>query len=219
MTTATLNPYLEEFLKFQELQREPGIQRAPPPLDHLHARCEASPSARSALTRYKAFMSGNTPFLAATLAREVLVRLYSWAVPDDAALITIAAQGPVVEIGAGNGYWASLLRQRGVTVHAYDRAPWVNLHTEVLVGEARRAADHPEATLLLCWPPYVLPMAAQALAAYQGDTVVYIGEGQGGCTADDAFHAQLAAQWRLVVEQEIPRWDGWHDHLWVYQRQ
>jgi hypothetical protein len=54
-----------------------------------------------------------------------LRRMYSWAVPTDEAIAAIANASPfgVVEVGAGTGYWAMLLRHRGVDVLAYDRTP------------------------------------------------------------------------------------------------
>jgi len=45
---------------------------------------------------------------------------FAWAVPDERALNIIAQYGPVVEVGAGLGYWARCLRERGVDVEAYD---------------------------------------------------------------------------------------------------
>ena len=43
--------------------------------------------------------------------------------PLGAAAAVSAAAAEVVEIGAGTGYWTSLLRRRGVRVAAYDLAP------------------------------------------------------------------------------------------------
>eukprot|EP00271_Cylindrocystis_brebissonii_P019739 TRINITY_DN6186_c0_g1_i1.p1 TRINITY_DN6186_c0_g1~~TRINITY_DN6186_c0_g1_i1.p1 ORF type:complete len:542 (-),score=66.17 TRINITY_DN6186_c0_g1_i1:227-1852(-) len=67
------------------------------------------------------------PLLPAYMRLQVspLRRLYSWAVPTEEALAAIAAAAPngLVEMGAGTGYWAMLLRQRGVAVAAYDRRP------------------------------------------------------------------------------------------------
>jgi tetratricopeptide (TPR) repeat protein len=52
--------------------------------------------------------------------RDSLVRKYSWAIPDEEALATIGSYTPLVEIGAGTGYWAALLRKRGADMIAYD---------------------------------------------------------------------------------------------------
>ncbi|CAM9339292.1 unnamed protein product, partial [Phaeothamnion confervicola] len=54
---------------------------------------------------------------------EELVRRYAWAIPDERAIQAAAEFSPIVEIGAGGGYWASLLRARGADVKAYDLEP------------------------------------------------------------------------------------------------
>lgn len=154
---------------------------------------------------------------------------YSWAIPTEDALTVIAALGPVVEVGAGTGYWAMLLRERGMDVVAYDQHPpavgaqdnhWhqnVPTWTAVLAGPAEVAADHPDRTLLLCWPPMGY-MAGRALAAYTGGTVVYVGEPAGNCTAGDDFFARLAREWLAVGEVKIWRWYGCTDRVTVYTR-
>ncbi|EKX39850.1 hypothetical protein GUITHDRAFT_143229 [Guillardia theta CCMP2712] len=52
-------------------------------------------------------------------------RMYAWSVPCEEALRSIAQASPngILELGAGTGYWASLLRSRGVPVVCYDRVP------------------------------------------------------------------------------------------------
>ena len=48
---------------------------------------------------------------------------YAYAVPNEAALDALRDLGPVVEAGAGTGYWAWALRKRGGDVRAFDSAP------------------------------------------------------------------------------------------------
>src|SRR5260370_8725271 len=55
--------------------------------------------------------------------RRELASLFSWAVPNARALEVLAAHAPLLECGAGMGYWSALLRARGVDVLAYDAAP------------------------------------------------------------------------------------------------
>ena len=43
--------------------------------------------------------------------------------PKRIALRTILAYSPLVEIGAGTGYWARLLRQLGADIVCYDAVP------------------------------------------------------------------------------------------------
>jgi hypothetical protein len=165
-------------------------------------------------------------------ARRDLCRNYAWAVPTPEALDAIAALGPIVEIGAGTGYWAMMLQLRRCTVYAYDSHPpygeegedanhyhqGVVCWTSVRKGGPEKVNDHPGATLFLCWPPYNEPMAAEALALYRGERVIYIGEGPGGCTADDAFHDAIEAHWEAERMIAIPQWWGIHDVLEIYKR-
>lgn len=188
-------------------------------------------------------------------------RTYSWAVPNDEALAAIAEHSPagVVEIGAGGGYWARLLRARGVDVIAYDPDPvvgyphlggarpgedpgtrWSNVSwTEVLVADHHAAAHHPDRTLLLVWPSYDEPWTDQVLDLYAGDTVIYVGEGAGGCTGTGRMHTLLGqeeycwhgeldvpctcatgddARFEEILDVGIPQWAGLHDRLGVYRR-
>ena len=194
--------------------------------------------------RYNTYDRHDWPTGAFDVRREVIKR-YSFAIPTDAALDVIAAAGPVVEIGAGTGYWAELLRRRGCDVAAYDiqgedHAKWFphGLVGQVDVGGIEMAAKHPDRTLLLIWP-YMDSMAHDAATAYAGaggQRLVYIGEGPWGCTANDDFFALVgrdcdrdwddehdcsthpAPAWREVADVAIPQWDGIHDHLYVYER-
>ena len=163
--------------------------------------------------------------LAPFAARGALAREYAWAVPTHQALTAIAEYSPhgVVEIGAGTGYWAGLLRDMGVDVVAYDAEPYDNTyargrHSEVLCGGPDRVRLHPHRTLLLCWPPFWNGMANQALRAYLGDTVVYIGEDSGGCTGGRHFHKRLDRDWDCVLVVAIPQWEGLHDEMFIYRR-
>ena len=178
--------------------------------------------------------------------RDRLSAVYSFAVPTDAALDLIASFGPVVEIGAGTGYWASLLVDRGCDVVAYDHLGrnfhrWFPTGKGLLYADVRRggtpmAERHADRTLLLVWPPYGTPMAANALRYFErggGKRLVYVGEGYGGCTGDDDFFGMLhdgcwqdpcdpdhhASRWHQTHELTIPQWFGINDYLTVYERQ
>ena len=67
-------------------------------------------------------------------AGDALRRRYAWAVPDERALRILEHFGPIVEVGAGKGYWASLLAARGVDVVAYDAMPPPDAFARVAVG-------------------------------------------------------------------------------------
>ena len=105
---------------------------------------------------------------------------FAYAIPTHKALSTIGRYGPIVEIGAGTGYWAWMLRQATIDVVAYDLHPpcaasdqnRFHMHcrcwTDVLAGDESALDHHPQRTLFLCWPPAGDPMAFRALNRYVG---------------------------------------------------
>jgi len=164
--------------------------------------------------------------------RRELASLFSWAIPTEPALAVLAKYAPLVECGAGTGYWAALLRSRGVDALAYDlappgrgtrnefhrrgRQPWTEVQRASAAAAARR---HGERTLVLCWPPYEEDAASYgALRAYRGDVVVHIGERDEGATGSVRFHRELRLNWTLAEELELPHWPGLRDRLMVYRR-
>ena len=139
------------------------------------------------------------------VSRTSLCGLYSWSIPspgDIAWILERAAGRGIVEPGAGAGYWAWQLAQAGADVAAYEpQDPADNHHVDggpwfpVQRGDHTAVAAHPDRSLLLCWPTYADPWAAEALAAYEGDQLFYAGEGEGGCCADGEFFEALTAGW------------------------
>lgn len=162
-------------------------------------------------------------------ARTRLVQKYSWAVPNDEALQTIAKYEPIVEIGAGTGYWASILKdQLNVTIQAFDQSPpalglvknkyHVNTSqfTEVRVGGPEVVRQHYGYALMLSWPPYNQDFASECLKLFEGDTLIFIGE-VNGCCGTDNFFEQLS-NWKISERVQIPQWPGIHDELIIYRR-
>ncbi len=149
--------------------------------------------------------------------RTNLIRKYAWAIPNAEAIEMIFKYSPMIELGAMNGYWASLIEQAGGKVHALDIFPTSTYH-EVHYGTPDDLKKLSDPTLLLCWPPYANPMAASALVNFTGDTIIYVGEGMGGCTADDTFHTLLDSKYQLVEFCDIPQWPGLNDQLMVFRK-
>src|SRR5258705_8715805 len=164
--------------------------------------------------------------------RRELASLFSWAIPNARALEVLAAHAPLVECGAGMGYWSGLLRARGIDVLAYDaappgrslkneyhraaRKPWTKIRRLSSVVAARR---HGERTLVLCWPPYDDDGASYAvLKAYRGDTLIYIGEPDEGATGSVRFQRELRLNWTPGQAVDLPRWPRLRDTLMVYRR-
>jgi SAM-dependent methyltransferase len=170
------------------------------------------------------------------MRRDRLTAEYAWAIPTEIVLTLLAELSPICDLGCGTGYWARLLTDVGAHVIAVDANPplekanhWhrseagltkqpavIRHFTDIIRGDAATfdvPADH---TLMLCWPPRD-NMAAEALARYQGNHVIYVGE-YDGCTGNDTFHEMLAVQWNQVACYRIPQWEGLHDDVRVYAR-
>ena len=56
--------------------------------------------------------------------RSEAIQKYAFAIPNTEAIERIAQHGPVVEMFAGSGYWASFLKQAGADIIAYDNFTW-----------------------------------------------------------------------------------------------
>jgi hypothetical protein len=130
-----------------------------------------------------------------------LAQRFAYVLPQPHVLEVIRRYSPLIEIGAGTGYWSYLLRQCGADIISYDSAPlggersnryhydmwpW----TEVLQGDANVVERHPDRSLFVCWPP-VFSSLGQVLRFFTGRLVIYVGD-RGHRTAllaglDDAF--------------------------------
>lgn len=135
-----------------------------------------------------------------------LVDTYGWCVPDERSLSLIRSlEVPIVEIGAGVGYWAKLLRARGVRVATFDIAAPPNPPLShcfdaggekvldcapcwkrvVHGGPEALSADFGGAALFLCYPDDFEASSAslgqRCLDSFSGDWVVHVGELFGEC--------------------------------------
>lgn len=158
--------------------------------------------------------------------RKDLVQKYAWAVPDDEAIEAMATYSPLVEMGAGNGYWAWLLRQANVEVMAFDGFEsggfgYVQGETWTPVepgGPSTLLEFGPEWNLFLCWPPYRDPFGYECLLNFNGKYVIYVGEDSYGCTGDGYFHLALRKAFDHITYVNIPSWDGLADRLHIYKK-
>jgi hypothetical protein len=159
-------------------------------------------------------------------ARRNCIEVMGFAILTESAIKMLKPYMPFVEVGAGTGYWSYELQKRGIITVATDpikiekssykfKQQW----TVIEKMTAKQAIKkYPKHTLMMIWPCYDKPWAYEALKAYKGDTFVYCGESQGGCTADDNFHELLEKEWQRSMHISIPQWFGIHDYLDVYVR-
>lgn len=182
---------------------------------------------------------------ATLLQRWPFCQRYSWAVPDPETLQFVRSWllPRAIEIGAGTGYWASLLAQHGVDMAAYDADPphlfptneyhsprdpatgmflqqLIEAHFPVEPGgpEVLVLPRYQEHNLFLCWPPNHDDMAIECLDMFTGNRLVYIGYPRGGYCATHGFFDTLAQDWREVARHTPARWQGIYDEVVVYER-
>jgi hypothetical protein len=164
--------------------------------------------------------------------RYELIKKYAFAVPTFYVLSIIQELSPIIEIGAGNGYWAYMLKQLGADVLAFDKYPpddpmypfadhsdnmWFDEQWyDVQKGDALEAGHYPERTLFLCWPQPQSAMALEALLAYKqagGHTVVFIGD-MIAC-AENRFYDMLA-EYTLKLKKQVWGYKYFNEFIAVY---
>jgi hypothetical protein len=165
-----------------------------------------------------------------TAVRGPLVRKYSWAIPTEEAVRRIIDHGPIVEMGAGTGYWAYLIRILNGDVIAYDVTPpsnessledwniWHagNTFTEVLEGGPGVLKQYSDRTLFLCWPPLKSPMASECLRYWKGKKLIFIGDRDN--TANKGFFKYLKDDFSLTEVVPIPQWANARDAMTIWRR-
>lgn len=151
------------------------------------------------------------------------VRNYSWAFPSQDAVNEIVSfvgkNNSLLECGAGNGLWASLIQKEGIHVVATDQKPCYKFYSVEGIDSVAAIKKYNDInTLMLCWPSYDDPMGFNTLSTFTGNKLIYIGEGDGGCTGDDKFHDLLREEWKEVKEIDIRQWIGIHDAMFFFER-
>ena len=143
----------------------------------------------------------------------------------------ILRYGPkFVEAGAGTGYNAAILEEKGADVLCYDAYPPDRTENGYLPGikvlkhEVREhdPRDHSyvnreNRTLLLIWPPPKEKMAAEVLDAYKGKWLVYVGEERNGANAEARFFDALEQNY-YEVDRLPAEGNGRGGYAFIYRR-
>lgn len=162
--------------------------------------------------------------------RNKAIQKYGFAILSENVIDRLKKYAPILEVGAGTGYWAYEFQKRAIDYIATDLKISENSYfkfdekkskhwTNVENLSAEEAIEkYPNRTLLICWPCYNEPWAYDAVCQFKGDYVIYVGEGYEGCTADDQFHYYMDENFYLIDELNLFQWRGFHDRVFVYRR-
>jgi hypothetical protein len=161
------------------------------------------------------------------LARKAFIRDWGFAIPCAEAVSALRRLGPIVEVGAGTGYWTALLRAAGHDMIATDLAAGaskhgfsVGRHAEVEQLAASQAVlRYPDRDLFCSWPSENEPWAAEAvLAVKAGRRIALILDDRGTMTGDAALRDALEAGCRSLATVQIPQFPNVQDRLHIYER-
>jgi hypothetical protein len=154
--------------------------------------------------------------------------MFSYAIPSYNSILKIkdfVKDNQILEVGAGNGLWAGLLKKAGCNIIATDNfsthgtglIKYIDVENLSHIEAINTYKDYH--VLFLCWPPQIDSMSDEAIQLFKGDKLVYIGGyGNTGLTGSSLFHDILKNQWDLVEKVTIPRWKNVEDELYLYKR-
>ena len=158
------------------------------------------------------------------LRDEVAIPTFGFSLPCAEVLDTLAKHAPILEVGAGTGYWTALMRHRGIEVIGTD--PDLQHHWKDGVGrydphqarlEAKTAVRrYPDRTVFCSWPSLNQTWFRQALKAMRrGQCVIVIEE---DACADDRTWNYRDAHFESEEHITVPAWYGCNDRCGVWRK-
>jgi hypothetical protein len=229
------HPYWQLYQRLQALKEERQ--------DHAHIRRELREIAQAVHFKSQDRLYLEALMLLPWFKVEMVYELFflklrekfCYSIFSPAMLNFLKEYSPLVELGAGNGYNAWLLRQMNVDIEAIEAFPveegknWffgtnalgMPLNkgiswTTVTKGYAKDLANHSDRTLLISWPP-INTMAAEALEHYKGSNIILV-ENRKNC-GTNSFYKSLSKNWHLIYSTETDGWSGFQvEWLELYRR-
>ena len=157
--------------------------------------------------------------------RNIVKEKYTYAIPYLEILETIKCYAPILEIGAGSGFWGALLRKTNCEIIAttigdqsykfIDKFPNKFTKIEYIAG-IDAVKKYPNKIVLWIWPG-IEEWTEETLENING-RLIYIGEGHGGHTGTDKFHDILEKKFNIVQIKNMLQWEEYQDNAYVYER-
>jgi hypothetical protein len=166
-------------------------------------------------------------FMGSHAFREVFTDVLSFSIPTTEALASIAkfTNGmSIVEYLAGTGYWSWLLQNEfNVKVICTDKTNerFTVSQYKTFLPVLRKRIGKPIADTVsfISWVPYTSSIALPFLQKMSPDSkLVWIGEGYGGCCADDKTYEYLDSSFECVESVPLVQFPGLHDNLYLYRK-
>ena len=155
--------------------------------------------------------------------RMKFIRTFGFAILNVETVQLIREYSPILEVGAGTGYWTMELAQAGVDILATDPTPgmyfegsslWTNVD---MINGPEAMEKHPGRNLLICWPDRE-EWPSEVVAEFNCRHIIYVGEPRDGCTGNKRMFDILDERYELETRLEIPRFQKIHDQLEIWRR-
>jgi len=148
-----------------------------------------------------------------------LIQRYSWIPPTEEILqLIVETSQPLIEMGAGRGYWAHLISKRAKIV-CYDKYRQHDTFYPVAKGGPECLADLPESSsLLICCPQYRSDMLLESLQYFGGNTFHYVGEIDFKLNFPETLEKEITDNWELVLQRHVPGWPNTYNVYLKYVR-
>jgi hypothetical protein len=155
---------------------------------------------------------------------------YACSVPNNEAIAVLARHQPLLEVGAGGGYWASLLHKMRVDIMAITSAKFslewntvagieegtplyaVSHFAGLQEGGPQVVCQHADRTLVLMWSDYMGSgtFGLECVRNYTGKTLILVGEWHdwtlGSSTPGTPAHGQaFSLSMQQLVDKEYER--------------
>jgi len=161
------------------------------------------------------------------LARSGYIRRFGFSIVCEEAVAALLGLSPLVEVGAGAGYWSAVLAAAGADVVATD-ANLQPIGYSFTAGAAfptselpalEAVARHPDRDVFCSWPSRGEGWLTPALEAMApGRRAALILEPRGGKTGDDSLYQLLDDRFTRTADIELPRFPENQDRLAIYMR-
>ena len=166
--------------------------------------------------------------------RNAFKKYCSYSLPDERTITSLANAGPLVELGAGTGYWTWLINMAGGNCIATDpsgKTPsnneWFPRGTRAWTKAEKLTAyealfKYPDRNALMVWPCYSDSWFWALDKPVPQSAIYYVGEREGGCClSTDDFVTLDKLGLKLKHLQHMPITTQSHgslqDSFWVFQ--
>jgi hypothetical protein len=156
--------------------------------------------------------------------RSEVVGIIGWPIPclrTAKQFASIIDKRLTLSIASGAAQFESLMFGLGVPIRATDSEHIDQPYMPVEQLKSVDAVKKYECDVLyISWPAYGDQHTYQALMLFKGSTVIYVGEGPGGCCATDSFFDHLKEHFdrMRIVFPHFDSWSGIYDFPQVYTR-